>query len=487
LKAISIGYFARNIIRHPLYWYQEEISEAILASILHQRGETISIMLARQMGKNQLSAVVEAYLLSCMTEGTIIKAAPTYKPQIITSRMRLLSMLDNPITASRIWRSHGYIIGVAPTPAQRASQSGPRIMFFSASPDANIVGATASLLLEIDEAQDVASEKFDRDLRPMASTTNSTTVLYGTAWSDDTLLAMTRANNLALEQQDGIKRHFEYDWRTLAAINQNYKQFVTGEIQRLGSDHPVIQTQYFLQPISGTGHLLSSMQQHLLQGEHAWEAEPDEDGSIYIAGMDVGGEQRPAQGSELPSREHDSTVITIGKLAYNELQLPTIHIVHQYHWTGKNHTEQYAQTIAICERWNIRKLVIDKTGLGEMLASLLTSKLGDERVQAFHFTRPGKSALTYQFLGMINSGRLKLYWRDTAPYDLCSICWQQLKQARYHIPAPNIIDMYVNPTEGHDDFLISLALCCEAAREVSSPIVPAYIIKPRRFYTDGTY
>jgi hypothetical protein len=487
VKHLSVGDFARNIIKHPLYWYQEEISEAILSSILHRRGLTISIMLARQMGKNQLSAVLEAYLLTCMTEGTIIKAAPTFKPQIMTSRLRLLSMLDNPLTCSRAWRSHGYIIGVAPTPAQRASQSGPRIMFFSASPDANVVGATASLLLEIDEAQDVVSDKFDRDLRPMASTTHATTVLYGTAWSDDTLLAMTRANNLALERQDGIKRHFEYDWRTLAAINQNYKRFVTGEIQRLGSDHPVIQTQYFLQPISGAGHLLSSMQQHLLQGEHAWEAQPDAEGSIYIAGMDVGGEQRPAQGAELSSREHDSTVITIGKLSYNELQLPIIRIVHQYRWTGKNHAEQYAQTIAICERWHIRKLVIDKTGLGEMLASLLTSKLGDERVRAFHFTRPGKSALTYQFLGMINSGRLKLYRRDTAPYGICHACWQQLKQARYHIPAPDIIDMYVNPAEGHDDFLISLALCCEAASNVSSPVIPAYIIKPRRYYMDGAY
>jgi hypothetical protein len=487
VKLLSIGDFARNVIKHPLYWYQEEISEAILNSILHKRGETISVMLARQMGKNQLSAILEAYLLTCITEGIIIKAAPTFKPQIITSRMRLLSMLDNPLTNSRIWRSHGYIIGVASTPAQRASQNGPRIMFFSAGPDANIVGATASLLLEIDEAQDVASEKFDRDLRPMASTTNATTVLYGTAWSDDTLLAMIRANNLALEQQDGIKRHFEYDWRTLAAINQNYKRFVTGEIQRLGSDHPAIQTQYFLQPIRGANHLLSDMQLLLLQGEHAWELEPDEEGSIYVAGMDVGGEQRPVQGSALMNAEHDSTVVTIGKLFYNELQLPAIHIVRQYRWTGKNHIEQYAQAIAICEHWRIRKLVIDKTGLGEMLASLLTSKLGDERVHAFHFTRPGKSALTYQFLGMINAGRLKMYRLDTAPYDIYSACWQQIKQARYHIPAPNIINMYVNPADGHDDFLISLALCCEAASNVSSPVMPATIIKPKRFYPDGAY
>ena len=33
--------------------------------------------------------------------------------------------------------------------------------------------------------------------------------------------------------------------------------------------------------------------------------------------------------------------------------------------------------------WNIRRLVIDKTGLGEGLAALLTQRFGEERVVAF--------------------------------------------------------------------------------------------------------
>jgi hypothetical protein len=56
------------------------------------------------------------------------------------------------------------------------NQVGRRIMFLSAGPEPNIVGATASMLLEIDEAQDVAIDKYDRDLRLMASTTNATTL-----------------------------------------------------------------------------------------------------------------------------------------------------------------------------------------------------------------------------------------------------------------------------------------------------------------------
>ena len=80
-----IGLFARHVLGKPLYPYQEEVGDAILDSVFNRRGYTFSVMFARQMGKNQLSAILEAYLLSCMDEGTIVKAAPTFKPQIINS------------------------------------------------------------------------------------------------------------------------------------------------------------------------------------------------------------------------------------------------------------------------------------------------------------------------------------------------------------------------------------------------------------------
>ena len=476
----GIGWFAREVLGKPLYPYQEIVGDAILDSIIHRHGHTFSVMFARQMGKNQLSAIIEAYLLTCMEQGNIVKAAPTFKPQVINSRIRLLSMLDNPLTAARTWSSYGYMIGVAPSPEEREVQSGPRVTFFSAGADASIVGATASLLLEIDEAQDVASEKFDRDLRPMASTQNATTVLYGTAWSESTLLAIVRAHNLEQEQSDGIQRHFEYDWRTLAAINSSYKTFVENEMQRLGEDHLTIRTQYRLLPVTEADYLLNDLQRHLLQGQHAWEDEADNENGIYIAGMDVGGEERKNPGDNANKR--DSTVITIGKVSYNDLLLPVIHIVHQYWWTGKHYLEQYAETVALCEHWGIRHLYIDRTGLGDIMASLLQTRLGAERVKPFYFTRPGKSTLTYQLLSLANSGRLKIYHPNGAPAAISAECWQQLRNARYRIPGEGLLTMYVDPAEGHDDFLMSLALCCEAIRSWSIPIIEAHIIKPHLHY-----
>jgi hypothetical protein len=170
----------------------------------------------------------------------------------------------------------------------------------------------------------------------------------------------------------------------------------------------------------------------------------------------------------------------LGRVSYNELHLPVVKVVHQEWWTGMAHHEQYAATVALVERWNVRALVIDATGLGAGLASLLTARLGETRVRQFLFTRPSKSRLVYQMLGLINGGRLQLYTDEAAPSQLREECWQQLRHARYRLPAPEIIDMYVNPADGHDDFLISLALLAEAANDLSQPIIPSVWLHPRK-------
>lgn len=485
-KHANIGTFAAQVLHRPLYPFQVEIGNAILDSVLNGLGLTFTVMVSRQSGKNQISALLEAYLLCAYRDGTIIKCAPTWKPQILNSRLRLLQMLDTDFLRSRIFKSYGYMIGLAPSPALAGNQIGPRVMFFSAAEEAQVVGATASLLLEIDEAQDVSAAKFDRDFRPMASTTNATTVLYGTAWSDDTLLAITRAHNVELEARDGIRRHFEYTWHELAAHNAHYKQFVEAEIARLGPDHLTIRTQYELQPISGAGFLLSDLQRHMICGRHRWLSGPEE-GDYYIGSLDIGGEERAKHGEETRSNKRDSTVFTIARVKYNELMLPSIEVVHQMMWNGMPYLEQYGLIVELCEVWGIRKLVVDKTGLGEMMASTLQAKLGEERVQQFHFTRPSKSALAYEFLALINSGRLKIYAQEGAPDAIYQECMKQLKLARYTVPGEGLLNMLVLPAEGHDDFLISVALLASAIRESRTAVTESQVVRPRPLYRDGWY
>ncbi len=488
--------FARIILQKPLYPYQAEPANAILHSIDKNLGWIITVMMSRQAGKNQLSAVLEAFLLFSRRQGFIIKAAPTFNPQIINSHRRLMSMLENPYLSGRIWTSYA-TIGLAPKAEKQLLKRhvGPAVQFFSADPDSNVVGATASILLEIDEAQDVTPEKFDRDFRPMAATTNSTTIMYGTAWSEDTLLAQQRAFNLAWQEKTGERRHFEYPWQIPARYNPNYRKFVEAEIERLGRDHIAIQTQYLLQPISGAGYFLSELQRQLLQGSHPWEDGPSE--GIYVAGLDVGGEERVDP--EDPGKvnvKRDSTVLTIGRIASNYLGLPVVEVVHQEWWTGWNYLDQFAGVSELLSSWNIRKLVVDYSGIGAGLGSMLAERFNGrvvtrrsaetERVSLFQFTRPSKSRLAYQVLAMINSGRLKVYAREGAPVGIYEELWAQLRKARYRLPAPEVMDFYVAPGEGHDDFLISLALVTEAV-EVMQSAESAIIVAKKLYPGESRY
>src|SRR5690349_10044406 len=155
----DIETFGAAILGMPLRPYQAEVARAVMASIAEGRGDTFSVLMPRQSGKNQLSAHLEAYLLTRRERrgGSLVKCAPTFKPQVLVSIDRLLRALDNPLTHGQARRRDGHAIELG-----RA-----RITFYSAEPGANVVGGTASLLLECDEAQDVQPDKWEKDFRPM--------------------------------------------------------------------------------------------------------------------------------------------------------------------------------------------------------------------------------------------------------------------------------------------------------------------------------
>ena len=186
----------------PLHPYQYEVERCVLQSIAANKGLTISVEIARQGGKNELSARLEHLLLVHNASQTrnLVKCSPTFRPQAVISMTRLKDTLDDAGYFGEWTTEHGYIVRLGDA----------RAIFLSADESSRVVGHTAHLLLEIDEAQDVGKEKYSKEFRPMASTTNATTVLYGTAWDDSTLLEETKQNNLELERKDGIRRHFRH-------------------------------------------------------------------------------------------------------------------------------------------------------------------------------------------------------------------------------------------------------------------------------------
>ena len=106
--------------------------------------------------------------------------------------------------------------------------------------------------------------------------------------------------------------------------------------------------------------------------------------------------------------------------------------------------------------------MVDATGVGQPVSSFLRSALGT-KVSPFTFTVRSKSELGFNLLAAINSGRLKVYAGDGS--DEYQEFWFEMEKAKSQYRPSQTMNFYVDPADGHDDFLMSLALLVEAANQ----------------------
>jgi hypothetical protein len=438
--------------------YQSEIANAVLDSVFHRKGLTFSIEIARQGGKNELSARLERLLLilNLNRPWQIVKCSPTFKPQTIISMMRLKDRL-NDAGFNGAWISEmGYIIRLGEA----------RAVFLSADTSSNVVGNTAQLLLEVDESQDVSKNKYTKEFKPMSAAANCTVVHYGTTWDDSTLLEEVKQSNLELEKKDGIKRHFRYDYQEVGKYNPDYLVNVEMERQRIGENHPLFLTQYRLLPIHGGGGLFNLQQLSHLAGSHSRLSRPDA-GKVYVAAIDLAGEAESEldEFTTLLRPRQDSTVVTIGELDWSDCNeiwtQPRIRVVEHVRWTGEQHTRLYPQLVDLLKNiWRCKRIVVDSTGVGEPVAAFLKQALG-QRIVPFKFTSQSKTELGFNLLSAVNSGCLKMYAGDSSPE--YREMWFELNKAKSVYRPNHTLNFFVDPSDGHDDFLMSLALLVESA------------------------
>ena len=443
--------------------YQKEVARTVLNSIRNSKGLTFSVEIARQGGKNELSAHLEVLLLTLYMAkgGSLVKCSPTFKPQTIISMQRLKERLSDFGFDGIFHTEMGYIIVLGSA----------REIFLSAEESSSVVGHTADILLEIDESQDVNKEKYSKEFRPMGSSTNVTTIHYGTTWDDTTLLEEIKQSNLELEKKDGVKRHFRYDWQQVGKSNAEYLKFVKAERARLEEDHPLFCTQYALLPIKGGGGFLSRQQIVLMMGTHPRLKGPQDSKAHYIAGIDLAGEREGDEKAALTAArsKQDSTVITIARVdtaqrSSASMAEPKLNIVEQYQWTGTPHSQLYPQIVDALKKWNCQRVVVDATGIGQPVASFLRKELGS-RVKPFVFTQKSKSDMGFEVLSFANSSRIKLYKQDGSNEHKEMMF--QLEKAKAQYRPNQTMNFYVDQSEGHDDLLMSLALTVEAARDFS--------------------
>jgi len=460
---INEDHFTRFASGLKLRSYQGEVASAVINSVFAEKGLSIVVMFPRQSGKNELQAQLEAYFLVMLAQagGDMVKISPTWKPQSLNAMQRLERVLRrNALTRSRWEKESGYIYRLGEA----------RMIFLSGSPEANIVGATASTLLEVDEAQNVRVDKFDRDIAPMAASTNATRVFWGTAWTADTLLARELRAARAAETADGLPRCFTISAERVGSEVPAYRRFVESQVAKLGRNHPTIKTQFFCEELDGECGMFSAQRAALMQGTHARLSSP-RPGWRYAMLLDVAGEDEGGQsGLQNPLRDLTAlTVVEIDPAGKGEgfLGAACYRVVDRKQWIGMKHTQLYAQLLALAQHWQAAHLVVDATGVGAGLASFLERALPG-RVTRFVFSSASKSRLGWDFLSVVETGRWQEYAAAGKDVDQ-EMFFRQLAHCKMEVDGGperrmcwGVPDGTRDPLNGerlHDDLILSAALC----------------------------
>jgi hypothetical protein len=495
-----------TIRRSPIAWahackihlrpYQVQIARAVKDSILNNRGLTFVIILPRQSGKNELQAHLFAWLLYryAHTGGRIVSVSPTFKPQTQLCMDRVKSSLNACVASRGLWKSskgYSYQLGNA------------QLQFFSGEPRSNVLGATADLLLSVDEAQSIRVSKFDKDFDPMTASTDATRLFWGTAWTADTLLERERRIALQAQSLDGIRRLFYYTADDVRSFVPAYGRKVDNFILAMGRNHPIVRSQYFGETIDAQSGMFTPARLALLQADQIPSSPSPLSKCVFpfgsrsipvrvegpgvrpssflidVAGMDES-RLNPLHSSDMglgnPGR--DSTALSIVEIDLSTLAAlgyPTYHVVGRHAWVGENHLSVFGKLKALAETWHPQHILIDATGVGEGLWALL-DRLFPARVIPVKFTRSEKSEIGWRFLSIIETGRFRDHVHTGEVHlqysrCICEILPGPLNTLRWGVP---------DGTRGpdgeliHDDFILADSLTAKLDQlgwSLSSPTV----------------
>ena len=391
--------------------YQAEALRTIFDAVMAGKGGRFAVTFPRQSGKNETQAQLEAAVMaaSLWRGGNIIKILPTEKNQGRISTERLAGVLKggSQIPEGDLTPSFRSI----KTKKDEITYGTTKLRCLSASPNAAIVGATADLMLEVDEAQMVPADKFDREAAPMAASTNAVQVFWGTAWDDQTLLSReTRLAHLDGDK-DGRKHVFTTTCVEVGKEVPEYAEFVKSQIERLGREHPAVRTQFFCEEITELTSMFTADRIIKMKGDHDPLYGPEQD-RCYVFLIDVAGSDELTPSSKKAngfSDRRDATVVTIC-----DVYLPEDKAYDKKNFVWKvvarrlyRNTRTELLEKELCgeiDRWKPKKIIIDHSGMGAMLSDILIGKY-KRKVYPIDITAPNKTKMAWDFLSMVDTGR----------------------------------------------------------------------------------
>ena len=470
--------FMEVLVGHSLHSYQLPLSRRIIESVIIGDGEEVTGLAARQSGKSETIANTVATLMVLLPRLAVLYPdllgkfkdgfwvglfAPTegqaetlYGRTVsrLTSE-RALEILGDP----EIDDETGRVPGV--TKSIRLKKSGSTLTMMTANPRAKIESKSFHLVV-VDECQEADDFVVVKSIAPMLAYYAGTFVKTGTPTTHkNNFYRAIQLNKRRQTSRGARQNHFEWNWKDVAKVNDNYAKFIRKEMLRIGEDSDEFQMSFNCKWLLERGMFVTSTVMEEM-GDTSQEIVRSWFRSPVVVGID-------------PARKSDSTVVTVVWVDWDrpdEFGYYDHRVLNWLELQGDDWEDQYFQITNFLSSYDVLAVGVDANGVGDAVAQRLNILLPRAEVIALT-SSPSEQSKRWKHLQALiqrrmigfpahaKTRRLRTYKRFV----------QQMSDAEMNFKGPNVIVAAPDEAHAHDDYVDSLAIACSLTADLTLPTV----------------
>jgi hypothetical protein len=470
--------FLNALVGHDLHPYQKPLARRIMESVILKDGDEITALASRQSGKSEtiantvatlmvlLPILAKRYpdLLGRFKDGIWVGLfAPTEgQAETLFGRTvnRLTSEAANEILGDpEIDDSAARVGGV--TKQIKLKKLGSTMTMMTANPRAKIESKSFHLIV-IDECQEADDYVVDKSIAPMMAYYSGTMVKTGTpTTSKNNFYKAIQFNKRSQTGRGKKQNHFQWDWRDVAKVNEDYGKHIKKEIMRIGEDSDEFQMSYNCKWLLERGMFVTSTALDEL-GDTSQELVKMWHQTPVVVGID-------------PARKTDSTVVTVVWVDWDrpdEFGYFDHRILNWLEIQGDDWEEQYFQIVNFLSNYDCLAIGVDANGVGDAVAQRLKVLMPRAEVIGVTSSQSEQSKRFKHLQALIQRGALSYpAHAKTRRLNVFKRFYQQMTDAEIQFKGPNFMVAAPKEAYAHDDFVDSLAIACSLTQELVMPNV----------------
>lgn len=470
--------FMHVLVGHDLHVYQKPLARRIIEAVLIDKGTEITALASRQSGKSETVADTVAMLMVLLprlakiypdllgkyTNGLWVGLFAPTEGQAETLFGRVVTRLTSEIAQEvlgdpEIDDEAKKIAGVTKT--IKLKNSGSTMTMMTANPRAKIESKSFHLIV-IDECQEADDFVVAKSITPMLAYYAGIMVKTGTPTTHKNNFYKAIQLNKRIQTGRGKKQnHFQWDWRDVSKVNDNYKTFIAKEKLRIGEDSDEFQMSYNCKWLLERGMFVTASLMDEL-GDTSQELVRNHHQTPVVVGID-------------PARKMDSTVVTVVWVDWDrpdEFGYFEHRVLNWLELQGDDWEEQYFQIVNFLNNYDVLAIGVDANGVGDAVAQRLKILMGRAEVVSLTSSSSEQSKRYTHLQGLIQRRMLGYpAHAKTKRLRVWKRFYQQMTDAEIRYKGPNFTVAAPDEAYAHDDFVDSLAIACSLTVDLVMPTV----------------